>query len=618
MWIEALHVEGGVLNSFDQRFSPKLNVLIGGRGTGKSSVIELIRFCLGAGSYTKTGQKDSIEHALGVLGDGRVTVTLTNGRERIEVSRTAQDTEPEESNSFVPPFVFSQSEIEAIGLQAQSRLSLVDGFLAPAQKQASADSATASKISSATAEIRTLLSEIDDIAEKTAELPKLQEQLQALKVQSASQSKVHKEIEVHRTTLAEITPLVAAARVRSEVIGRSADRLTAWTNSLEDLLDRKPSLEPWPKQAGTADELSDLRKKETQANLRFRSGREEIQSIAAELERKKVAAANQWVGLENRARDVRQKIEEQQKGASALDKRIGDLTQQISVLKSLIDLRKEREARVKGVADKRTKLLEQQDAARQARTKAREKVASRLSKELGPTVRVAVSPYSQHREYVGALSAALRGSGLRYTELAERIAEIYSPEEIAALAEVRNFSSISSTLEITEERALRLCDALREQTGVALFTITVEDDIQIELLDGTDYKGIDFLSMGQRCTVVLPIILCHTDRMIVLDQPEDHLDNGFIVGTLVNAIAARSQDAQSVVATHNPNIPVLGDAAHVIHLDSDGSRCFVRATGAIDAPRIVDAITTIMEGGREAFARRAEFYAKNLPNAPKS
>jgi hypothetical protein len=136
---------------------------------------------------------------LGVLGDGRVTVVLTDGRERIEVSRTAQDVEPEMSDPFVPPFVFSQSEIESIGLQAQSRLRLVDGFLAPAQKQLSGESATAAKIRSATVEIRTLLAEIDDIAEKTAELPKLQAQLETLKAQTTAQSKVHKEIEEHAT-----------------------------------------------------------------------------------------------------------------------------------------------------------------------------------------------------------------------------------------------------------------------------------------------------------------------------------------------------------------------------------------------------------------------------------
>src|SRR5262249_39656060 len=122
--------------------------------------------------------------------------------------------------------------------------------------------------------------------------------------------------------------------------------------------------------------------------------------------------------------------------------------------------------------------------------------------------------------------------------------------------------------------------------------------------------------MGQRCTAILPIILNHTERMIVLDQPEDHLDNAFVVGTLVKAITARG-GAQTIIATHNPNIPVLGDAAQVVHMDSDGTICFVRAAGELTSPQIVDAITTIMEGGREAFARRAEFYAKNQPNVSK-
>ena len=201
MWIEALRVEGGVLDGFDRRFDPQLNVLIGGRGTGKSSVIELIRFCLGATSYTTSGQQHSTEHALGVLGDGRVTVTLRDGDQTLEVSRTAQDSAPEAEASFDPPFVFSQSEIETVGLHAQSRLRLIDDFLPTEHNRKSVDAALTSRIRSATAEIRSLLTEIDDITEKTAELPKLQEQLDATKKQSTAQSTVHKEIEGHRKSL---------------------------------------------------------------------------------------------------------------------------------------------------------------------------------------------------------------------------------------------------------------------------------------------------------------------------------------------------------------------------------------------------------------------------------
>jgi DNA repair exonuclease SbcCD ATPase subunit len=615
VWIEALRVEGGVLDGFAQRFDRRLNVLVGGRGTGKSSVIQLIRFCLGATSYTEQGQKEAAQHALGVLGDGAVTVTITDGKQRFEVSRTAQDTESQAGESFNPPFVFSQAEIETIGLQAQSRLRLIDAFL-PLQQRISAETVGAAKIRSTTAEIRNLLAEIDDINEKTVELPKLQAQLTESKTQTAVRGQFHKEIEAHRKALAELTPMLAAARVRSESIGRAAGRLAVWAERLDATLEAKPPMEPWPAEARSTDELAELRNREKGAERQLWAGLEEIRAIAFELERKKEASGSQRAGLENRARDIRQKIEEWQKGASAIDKRISDLTQQISLLTSLVDLRKGREARVRHLTEQRSRLLAQQETERQERTVHREGVASRLNRALGPTIRVGVTPYSQHLEYISALAAALRGSGLRYKELSERIAETYSPQEIATLAEARDIATISSALGITEERSLRLCDALREQGGASLFSIRVEDDVQIELMDGTDYKGIDFLSMGQRCTAVLPIILNHTERMIVLDQPEDHLDNAFVVGTLVKAIAAR-EGAQTIIATHNPNIPVLGDAAQVVHMDSDGTTCFVRAAGELTSPRIVDAITTIMEGGREAFARRAEFYAKNQPNVSK-
>lgn len=617
MWIEAVRIEGGVLDGFDRRFDAQLNVLIGGRGTGKSSLIELIRFCLGATSYSTSAEQDSMEHALGVLGDGRVTVLLRDGSKLVEVSRTAADTEPESEVGFHAPFVFSQSEIETVGLHAHSRLRLIDDFFSGDHVGPKSEAGLHARVRSMTAEIHGLLNELDDIKDKTAALPKLQEQLQETKKQAAVQTGVVKEIADNRTALTELTPKLAAARVRAETIGRATDQLSAWSERLIAHLDAAPGIEAWPKQAEAPDELADLRRRYKLAVAGLRDSLSEISSISNELARKRSAASSQKVALENRARDIRQKIEAKQKGASAIDKRASDLAQQISVLKSLVDLAQQRQSRLEQLRANRSRLIDQLARSRQARTTKREEIAERLSERLGPVIRVSIKPYSQYREYVSALAGALRGSGLRYTELSERIAKVFSPQEIATLAESREVQTIASALEIAEERGLRVCEALRGDAAAALFTTEVEDDVDIQLMDGTDYKSVGFLSMGQRCTAVLPIILSHADRIIILDQPEDHLDNAFVVGTLVKAIAARTKDAQTIVATHNPNIPVLGEADAVIHLDSDGSRCFVRMAGAVDTPRIVDAISTIMEGGREAFKRRANFYAQNHSHGAK-
>ena len=303
-----------MLDGFEQKFAQGLNVLIGGRGTGKSSVIELIRFCLGATSYTDSGQQHSSEHALGVLGDGKVIITVNDGQQRFDLSRTAQDDQPEADLTDDLPFVFSQSEIETIGLHSHSRLRLIDDFVQGEAGRRSSEGPLVSKIRSSTSEIKALLAEIDDIKEKTAAMPKLMAELDAAKKLSTAQSGVHKEIVAHRTALGELTPQVAAAGVRAETIRRVSDRLAQWTQKIDTLLENKPAIEPWPTQAGTSDELADLRKREKAALSRMMEGLDQLREIALELERKKQAASTQRAGLENRARDIRQKIEGKTEG----------------------------------------------------------------------------------------------------------------------------------------------------------------------------------------------------------------------------------------------------------------------------------------------------------------
>ena len=101
----------------------------------------------------------------------------------------------------------------------------------------------------------------------------------------------------------------------------------------------------------------------------------------------------------------------------------------------------------------------------------------------------------------------------------------------------------------------------------------------------------------------------HTNRIIIVDQPEDHIDNAFIADTLIQAVLARDGESQILFSTHNANIPVLGDADFVLHMGSDGKRGFALDAGSLESPSVVDAISTVMEGGVKAFQKRAQFYA---------
>jgi len=104
-------------------------------------------------------------------------------------------------------------------------------------------------------------------------------------------------------------------------------------------------------------------------------------------------------------------------------------------------------------------------------------------------------------------------------------------------------------------------------------------------------------------------LLLYDDCPLVIDQPEDNLDNAFIADTLIHTIQQAKLRGQLVFVSHNANIPVLGEADRVILLESDGQRGFVEHAAPLDDAGSVSAITRVMEGGQAAFDRRARFYA---------
>lgn len=247
-------------------------------------------------------------------------------------------------------------------------------------------------------------------------------------------------------------------------------------------------------------------------------------------------------------------------------------------------------------------------AAREKRFSSRQKVVTELNQVLGPRIRAKITKGGQYEVYTSAITDLLRGSGLKYNELAQQIARSVSPTELISLAESQDFETLGRILSISSDRASKVLAQVLSADKGALATVLVEDNVNLQLLDGSTYKDIGDLSTGQRCAVVLPIVLRHTNRVLIVDQPKDHIDNAFIADTLIVSLLARDNNAQMLFSTHNANIPVLGNAERVVQLGSDGRRGFVSVHGTLSEPDVVLAISTIMEGGVEAFNRRAAFY----------
>ena len=134
-----------------------------------------------------------------------------------------------------------------------------------------------------------------------------------------------------------------------------------------------------------------------------------------------------------------------------------------------------------------------------------------------------------------------------------------------------------------------------------------EDDLVVEYSlqsDGTGFRPISQASAGQRSAAMLAFLLAHGDEPLVLDQPEDDLDNHLIYDLVVRQMRENKLRRQIIVVTHNPNIVVNGDAEMVHALRFTNGQCVVGQSGSLQDADIREEVCQIMEGGREAFSRR--------------
>lgn len=124
-------------------------------------------------------------------------------------------------------------------------------------------------------------------------------------------------------------------------------------------------------------------------------------------------------------------------------------------------------------------------------------------------------------------------------------------------------------------------------------------------------------SPGQKSAAILAFLLSYGDEPIILDQPEDDLDNHLIYDLIVRQMRENKRRRQVIVATHNPNIVVNGDAEMVISMDHQAGQCLVTpdGTGCLQDPGVRAEICRVMEGGRQAFERRYQRLKEEFDRA---
>lgn len=614
----SLDVTGGFLAGAQLEFADGLNCLIGGRGAGKTTALEFLRFGLGLMPDPKVNpQRHRTIDALvkANLGNGRLKIELrTKTDMRYTAGRSAHESVQvlNEVGTAVPisldrdqifgADVFSQNEIEEIASSPSAQLELLDRF--QENETIAIDRELEQlhrQLDQSTVDLRHVDEEVDDARVRASELPVLQERLKGLAEIAGP--------DADRINAAHLAKSLRAREAKlPELITTSLQKLVrdirasqaAFQAGVDAQLDSQIRL-------GQNRELFELIYQDLQAfGGQLATAVESIESEAQLVEeRTRTQAgvlAEQHASQEAEYRTV---IAASQEQGERTTERLGLQTALVNA-QSAANEQLAKEQQRQALVKVRAELLKRTSELRDQRFALRKQVAERLSNRF-PSIRVTVAQAADLYDYQELVTDALKGSGVKQGVAAERLCQVFLPTELAEVVAASDLDTLMRRSGFDEDRSKKILNTLR--TGGSHYTIEIvalNDRPCIELLDGDTFKESTHLSTGQRCTTILPILLTQSERPLLIDQPEDNLDNAFVYETIVRALQTIKGSRQVIFVTHNPNIPVLGEAERIFVFSSDGQHSSLKQVGTVDDCR--EQIERILEGGREAFLLRKARY----------
>ena len=621
MWlVEKIEISGGFLPGLSVNLPRGLTCIIGARGSGKSTLAEAIRFAVCGTSGAPKHCVDLIQANL--AGGAMVTITaLAEGSSRYTIKRglkqqpvlltsdgRAINTVDLDRGTFLPLDAYSSPEIEAIAdeVLGQTRRNLLDELRSEQMRTIHLSLADSARALDANADrIRTAQRTIQDLTEQIEELGDVRARLSALapsdREPTADFVRLSRQQQLDQR---EVNKLDTANR-NLETLGETLEQLrTNAQLAFRVRFAEKPSANA--ELLGRYDDLLAVSLKAVEKNISSISGRiREAQDIVAQA-RQSIAQAH--TGHANELA----KLTALNQAASEHAQMRATLEQQVAKLQGLEEQRLELNAELKTLLERRKSLKANHILMRDQISTMREEVASDLQREAGERVRIRIMRNADHLAYQQVLVDGLRGARVRnHEEIITTLLQL-RPEQLAQLIQSNDLDSFEELTAFGGERSRKILDAFRESVDpLALEVIAIEDRIDIELDVSSggkpNFKDASDLSRGQKCTALLPILLARRDSPLVIDQPEDNLDNHFIFETVVNAVQQLKRRRQMIFITHNANIPVLAEADLVLVMNSDGRVGVVEKSGTVDECR--EQIIDLLEGGREAFELRSKRYA---------
>ncbi len=620
MEIVSVSWEGGFLDGVTVNINPNLNVFIGGRGTGKSTVIESIRSALGLKPIGNEADKVHDGIVRKVLGNGtKISLRVRIKRPALQeysIERTipnpsmVKDADGKElfciPSDILPGIeVYGQHEISEIARNNDKLTRLLDRFTTQGKSVKQQKKSLIHALAKNRKELFETRIEIKLAQEHLDELAGLQVTLEqyrksGLEHRLSERSMLERENQVLQSIPRRLEPFREALDTIRNELPIDLDFLSE--KALEELPGRNILAQAVPS-------LNELNKKLGLITDNLRQALEETDDsinkvqLTWELRQRKVQAEYERI-----LREL-QKSRVDGEGFIELRRRFEQLRPMQNRLELLEQLETER------IKQRRLLLAEWNDI-KIAGFELLSQAAKKVNQHLCDSVHVEVENEGNREPLFILLREAVGGRMSETVDTLQNTVEFSLTDFVAACRS--GTQALRNSYGITPYQAERLADieddVLMQMEELELMPVT---NIRLNIApkgQAPVWQALQDLSTGQKATAVLLLLLITSGAPLIVDQPEDDLDNRFITDGIVPRMREEKQRRQFIFSTHNANIPVLGDAELIVGLSAAGSAGSGRASvdyahaGSIDSPSVRELVEEILEGGRDAFETRRRKY----------
>ena len=625
LWINSIKVSNTILNKNDYEifFNSQLNSIIGGRGSGKSSIIRMIAGALQAfdadnldkikgeqENYYKIQGKDrsgvftkdsKIEIILERAGD-TYKLEVTNIKKMTDQTRTLYRLEGDDWVSiedvnyleFFDAQVYTQKQIYELALDSASLLNIIDEDISGLSKKISEKDALLSLVISKWTEIWNLEKEIEEEGRIKTEIKDLEEQISKFEKSGISKALQDKQTYSSQRQLIENYLNKRKNQVdvlNDEILASFASMaVEKFDNSEIDLLIEHDVTQLQKRREEIANIISMLRT--DISNLEERISTTEWKKSADKAEE---TYAEACLELENQGLD-----------SSKLD----DLLAKKDTKKDELEKISKARSQVSILKDDLKELNAQYENATVSISKLRSEFISSVIGQ-GSNVKFEIQRNRNRISFIQTLKTLLNKDIATVDDNINELADMFFSrggieqfrKRIQEIREGVDKSSYSAKLRSA------ICDVTPE-TYARMISFLPEDDLRVSYKpeNSSRYIPLSNASAGQKTTAILTFLLAYGEMPLLLDQPEDDLDNKLVYDLIVSRLKTAKSKRQIIVVTHNANIPVNADAEYIVSMNSETDEISTKYEGTMDDENIRREICDVMEGTKFAFEMRAKKY----------